>query len=155
MAEESVAELVASRLAERGWVLGTVECGTGGVVGHRLFDTEDGPAALGSSLVVDTAEEAVDILELPWQQFGPAGEFSAKAARAAARAGLAFLEADLCLVVWAQPLPAEVETVEETVYLALNTGQEQLDETVHYEGPAETIGNWLADRSLALVQKAL
>ena len=155
MAEGSVAETVASKLAEQGWTLGTVECGTGGAVGHRLFDTEDGPAVLGSSLVVDTAEEAVDILELPWQQFGPAGEFSAKAARAAARAGLAFLEADLCLVVWAQPLPAEAETVQETVYLALNTGQDLVNETAHYDGLAEGMAEWLATQALAFVGQAL
>jgi nicotinamide mononucleotide (NMN) deamidase PncC len=155
VSEEPVAEVVARGLARRGWTLGTVECGTGGAVGHRLFDTEDGPAVLGSSLVVDTAEEAVDILELPWQQFGPAGEFSAKAARAAARAGLAFLDADLCLVVWAQPLPADVETVQETVYLALNTGQDLLDETVRYDGPAAGMSGWLAEWALGLVSQAL
>ncbi len=155
MNEGSVAEAVASGLAEREVSLGTIECGTGGVVGHRLFDTEYGPLVLGNSLTVATVEEAIDFLGLPWQQFKSAGDFSAKAARAAAREGRDFLGVGWCLAVWAMPLPVEAETVQETVHLALNTGQDVLDETVHYDGPAAEMGDWLAERALGFVRRVL
>ena len=155
MTERDVAEAVASQLAQRELILGTVECATEGAVGHRLFDTEDGPAVLGSSLNVQTVEDAIDLLALPTQQFKSGGNFSAKAARAAARAGRDFLEVDWCLAVWAEPLPAEAEAVRETVYLALNTGQEMADETLHYDGPSEALHTWLAAQALTFVQKNL
>jgi nicotinamide mononucleotide (NMN) deamidase PncC len=155
MTEPPVAERVAATLAERGLTLGTVECGTGGIVSHHLFETEDGPAVLGDSLATDTVEEAVDFLGLPWQQFKKAGEFSAKAARAAARAGREMLEVDWCLAVWALPLSVDATTVHEAVHLGLNTGQDLLEETVSYDGPAGGMGQWLAEQALAFVGEAL
>ncbi|MGD8623858.1 MAG: CinA family protein [Anaerolineae bacterium] len=155
MTDQDVAEVVAGRLAQQELILGTVECATGGAVGHRLFDTEEGPAVLGSSLNVQTVEDAVDLLDLPTQQFRSGGSFSAKAARAAARAGRDFLEVHWCLAVWAEPLPAEAGTVRETVYLALNTGQEVTDHTLHYDGPGEALHAWLAREALAFVQQNL
>jgi nicotinamide mononucleotide (NMN) deamidase PncC len=142
-------------LAEQGRTLGTIECGTEGVVGHHLFDTEEGPSVLGDSLTLPTVEEAIDFLGLPWQQFAKAGDYSVKAARAAARAGRGFLGVDLCLAVWAQPLPAEAATVHETVHLALHTDQESLGKTETYDGPSEEMGDWLAERALDLVRRAL
>jgi nicotinamide mononucleotide (NMN) deamidase PncC len=155
MAEQPVAEAVASMLAGQGLTLGTVECGTGGIVSHRLFETEDGPAVLGDSLMVDTVEEVIDILGLPEPQFKSAGTFSAKAARAAARAGREMLEVDWCLAVWAQPLPAEAATVQETVHLALDRGGEVADRTAMYYGSTHGIAGWIAEQALELVQHSL
>ncbi|MCL7451626.1 MAG: CinA family protein [Anaerolineae bacterium] len=152
--ESSTAETLAQLLADRGLSLGTVECATGGSVGHRLFDTEEGPAVLGSSLNVETVEEAIDVLGLPWHQF-QAGAFSAKAARAAARVGRDFLETDLCLAVWAEPLPEAATEVHETVYLALHTGEDVLDETLHYDGATGDMAGWLAEEALGFVRRAL
>jgi nicotinamide mononucleotide (NMN) deamidase PncC len=155
MDEGTVAEAVARTLAERGWTLGMVECGTGGIVSHRLFDMEDGPAILGDSLNVDTVEEAVDFLQLPWQQFGKAGDFSAKAARAAARAGRELLEVDWCLAVWALPLPDSAVAAHEMVHLALDTGTTMADQTMAYDGPAEEMPGWLQHRTMLFLHEAL
>ena len=149
-----VADALAQWLAEEGLSLGTVECATGGAVGHRLFDTEDGPAVLGNSLHAETVEEAIDFLGLPYHQF-QTGDFSAKAARAAARVGREFLDVDLCLAVWAEPLPEAAATVQETVYLALNTGKDVADDALHFDGPKGEMGNWLAERALAFVRSVL
>ena len=135
---ENTAELVARLLAEQGWTLGTIECATGGVVGHRLFDTEEGPAVLSDSLNVDTIEDAIDLLGLPEQQFKAMGSFSPKAARAAAREGRGFLDVTWCLAVWAEPLPATGGKVHETIYLALNTGEDIVEEMLHYDGTSWT-----------------
>ena len=158
--QEDVAEVVARLLAEREWTLGTIECATGGAVGRRLFDTEDGPAALSDSLNVETIEDAIDLLALPEQQFRAMGSFSPKAARAAAREGRDFLDVTWCLAVWAEPLPAAEGArlggaVSETTYLALNTGQEILEEMHHYDGPAAEMHDWLAERALGFVRRAL
>jgi nicotinamide mononucleotide (NMN) deamidase PncC len=155
MGEKTIAEAVARMMAERQWTIGTVECGTDGSVGHHLFDTEHGPSVLGDSLTMATVEEAIDFLNLPWQQFEKSGDSSAKAARAAARAGRACLGVDLCLAVWAQPLPASEAVVHETVHLALSTSEEVSDQTVHYDGSREGMGDWLVEQSLAMVRQAL
>jgi nicotinamide mononucleotide (NMN) deamidase PncC len=155
MGDKTIAGAVTEMVAERQWTMGTVECGTDGSVGHHLFDTEHGPSVLGDSLTVATVEEAIDFLGLPWQQFEKSGDFSAKAARAAARAGRAFLGVDLCLAVWAQPLPASEAVVHETVHLALYTGQEVSDQTLHYDGSKEGMGDWLVEHALAMVRQAL
>jgi nicotinamide mononucleotide (NMN) deamidase PncC len=155
MEEGTVAEAVTRTLAERGWTLGMVECGTGGIVSHRLFETEDGPAVLGDSLNVGTVEEAVDFLQLPWQQFGKSGDFSAKAARAAARAGRGLLEVDWCLVVWARPLPDSAVAAHETVHLALDTIATVVDQTIAYDGPAEEMAGWLEHQTMLFLNEAL
>jgi nicotinamide mononucleotide (NMN) deamidase PncC len=152
--ERGIAEALAQLLAKEGLVLGTVECATGGAVGRRLFDTEDGPAVLGNSLNAETVEEAIDFLGLPWRQF-QTGEFSAKAARAAARVGREFLEVDLCLAVWAEPLPEDAVTVQETIYLALHGGEDVHDDVLTFEGPKDEMGSWLAERALAFVHSIL
>jgi nicotinamide mononucleotide (NMN) deamidase PncC len=149
-----VADALAQWLAERGLSLGTVECATGGAVGHRLFDTEGGPAVLGNSLHTETVEEAIDFLGLPYHQF-QTGDFSAKAARAAARVGRDFLDVDLCLAVWAEPLPEAAAQVHETVYLALNTGEDVVDDALHFDGPKTEMNSWLAGRALEFVHSVL
>ncbi|MEJ2210020.1 MAG: CinA family protein [Anaerolineae bacterium] len=160
MSQENVAEAVTHVLAERGWTLGTIECATDGAVSRRLFDTDDGPAVLSDSVNVETVEDAIDLLSLPDQQFKAMGSFSPKAARAAARAGLAFLDVTWCLVVWTEPLPSAEATrpggtVTETAYLTLNTGGEILEEAVHYDGSAAEMHDWLAQRAMLFVQRAL
>lgn len=149
------AESVAARLAERNIILGTVECATDGIVSHHLFETDQGPAVLGDSLAVETVEDAIDLLALPDQQFKSTGSFSGKAARAAARAALEFLGVDWCLVVWAEPVPAAGGMVQETVYLALNTGNDILEDVLRYDGPADGMGGWLVGQALGLVWRAL
>jgi len=155
MEQKPAAERVATRLAERNITLGTVECATGGIVSRRLFDTDEGPAVLGDSLAVDTIEDAIDLLALPEQQFKATGSFSAKAARSAARAALEFLDVRWCLVVWAEPLPAAGGSVHETVFVALNTGDDILEDVLHYDGAADHLGEWLVGEALALVWRAL
>ena len=153
--QKATAERVATRLAERSIILGTVECATGGIVSRRLFETEEGPAILGDSLSIDTIEDAIDLLGLPEQQFKATGSFSAKAARSAARAALEFLEVGWCLVVWAEPLPADGGNVNETIFLALNTGDDILEDILHYDGPADALGDRLVDEATALVWRTL
>jgi len=152
--DKDVVDALARWLAEEGLTLGTVECATGGAVGHRLFDTEEGPAVLGSSLNAETVEEAIDVLGLPYHQF-QTGDFSAKAARSAARVGRDFLDANLCLAVWAEPLPADAVEVHETVYLALHTGEDVSDDTLHFDGPKGEMASWVAEQALAFAYRIL
>jgi len=153
MAEAAIAEKVAHELVERELTLGTVECGEDGVVSRRLFDVDEGVAALGNSLVVETVQEAIGLMALPRPQFKKAGDFSAKAARAAAREGRAFLGVNLCLAVWARGSITEDE--EQTVYVALNTAREVLDAAYEVGGATGRDGIWLADRALKMVWEAL
>jgi nicotinamide-nucleotide amidase len=153
--EETVAEVVARMLAERGLTLGTVECGVDGVVSHRIFDAPDGPAVLGNSVVVDRVEEAIGLLDLPRHQFKKAGDFSAKAARAAAREGRTFLEVDLCLAVWVQAPIADDPRERQPLYIALDTSREVIIETLQYGGPRERAMGWLVNQALDIVRRAL
>lgn len=153
MAEEPIAEQLARTLVERELMLGTVECGEGGVVSRRLFDTEEGVNALGNSLVVDDVEEAIGLIDLPRPQFKKAGDFSAKAARAAAREGRAFLGVHICLAVWARGPITDDEA--QTVHLAAHNGRDVFDETVNVGGQTGRDADWLADRALELVREAV
>jgi len=158
--EETVAEVVARMLAERELTLGTVECGVDGVVSRRIFGAPDGPAVLRNCLIVDTVEEAIGLLALPRPQFKEAGAFSAKAARAAARAGRAFLEVGLCLAVWAQaPMADDVlgnsPGQRQPMYIALDTGPEVLVRTFYYGGHSGRATAWLVNRALDMVRRAL
>ena len=155
MGEETVAEVVARMLAERELTLGTVECGVDGIVSRQIFDAPDGPTVLGNSLIVDKVEEAINLLELPRAQFKKAGDFSAKAARAAAREGRAFLEVDLCLAVWARAPIAEGSRERQPMHIALHTGQEVIVQTFQYEGHGEQATDWLVKRALDMVRQAL
>jgi nicotinamide mononucleotide (NMN) deamidase PncC len=153
MAEGLVAERVAEELVERELKLGTVECGEGGVVSRRLFDTEEGVNALGNSLIVDSVEDAIGLMALPRPQFKKSGDFSAKAARAAAREGRTFLGVNLCVAVWARGPIGEDEV--QTVYVALNTARRVIDETYEVGGTTGRDAVWLADQALEMVWRAL
>lgn len=153
MAEESIAEKVAQTLVERELTLGTVECGVGGIVSRRLFGTEEGVYALGNSLILDDMGEAIGLMALPRPQFKKAGDFSAKAARAAAREGRSFLGVNLCLTVWARGPITEEE--QQTVYVALNTARRVVGEAYEVGGESGHDADWLVDRALEMVWDAL
>lgn len=150
--EKSIAEEVASILVNWEWTLGAVECGTDHIVSRRLFDTEDGVNALGNGLIVDDVEEAIGLMALPRPQFKKQGDFSAKAARAAAREGRAFLGVNICLAVWARgPIGEE----KQTVHLAVHDGRNVLDKTVEVGGETGRGTSWLVDRALGMVKDVL
>lgn len=153
MSETSIAERVAQLLEGRELTLGTIECGVDGVVSHRLFQTETGVNVLGDSLVVDDVGEAIGLIDLPRPQFRKAGDFSAKAARAAAREGRDFLGVHVCLAVWARgPVDSEAE---QTVYVALHTGREAAGRAFQVGGASGRDEDWLADQALDMVWQAL
>ncbi len=158
--KETVAEVVVRMLTERELILGTVECGGDGIVSRRIFDSPDGPAVLGNCLVVDTVEEAIGFLDLPRAQFKKAGDFSAKAAQAAAREGREFLGVDLCLAVWVQsPIANDVlgssPAERQPMHIALDTGQKATVRTFQYGGHSERATAWLVNRALDMVRRAL
>jgi len=153
--EETVAEVVVRMLTERELTLGTVECGVDGAVSRRMFDAPDGPAVLRSCLIVDQVEEAIGLLDLPRPQLKKAGDFSVKAARAAARAGRTFLEVGLCLAVWTRAPMADDPGDRQPTYIALDTGQKVTVRTFHYGGHSERATAWLVNRALDMVRRAL
>lgn len=153
--EETVAEVVVRMLAERELTLGTVECGVDGMVSRQIFEASDGPAVLGNCLIVDRAKEAIGFLELPRSRFKKAGDFSAQAAQAAARAGRALLGVDFCLAVWVRAPIAEDPAERHPMYIALDTGQEVSVRTFQYGGHSERATGWLVNRALDMVRRAL
>jgi nicotinamide-nucleotide amidase len=153
--EETVAGVVVRMLAERELTLGTIECGVDGIVSRQIFDAPDGPAVLGNCLIVDTVEEAIGLLELPRSQLKKEGDFSAKAAQAAARAGRAFLEVNLCLAVWVQAPIADDPKERQPMHIALDTGREVVTQTFQYGGHSERATGWLVNRALDMVRRAL
>ncbi len=134
MEPNNLGALVAEILAERELTMGTVECGVDGIISHRFFETPYGPDVLGSSLVTEDLEEAIVLLDLPRPQFKNKGDFSSKAARAAAREGRGFLSVSVCLVVWAKG-PTLAESLEHPIHLALSVGGDVVDQTVQVMGP--------------------
>jgi len=154
MGEETIAAELVLALIEREWKLGTVECGVDGIVSHRIFDTPDGVTVLGNSLIVDDVKEAIGLLGLPRPQFKKAGDFSAKAARAAAREGRAFLGVNVCLAVWG-PAATDNSDAQKTIHIACHTGRDVLDQTLHLEEEKERAVDWIVEQSLNLVRSVL
>ncbi|MFP4395113.1 MAG: CinA family protein [Anaerolineales bacterium] len=149
-----LAQKIAHEMVEREWKLGTVECGVDGVISHHIFETEDGPAVLGFSLVTDDLQEAIELMNLPRPQFRNAGDFSRKAARAAAREGIAFLGVNLCLVAWGEEFTLD-ETKRRPVHLAVATNREVLDEMLYIEGEREVAADQIVAAVLRLAQDLL
>lgn len=145
----TIGAAVAETLAEREMTLGTVECGVDGIVSHRFFETPLGPDVLGSSLVTEDLEEAIVLIDLPRPQFQNKGDFSAKAARAAAREGRGFLGVSLCLVIWAKE-PTLEESLAHPIHLAVSVGGDVVDQTVRVMG-ADHLVEW----AYKMMQEAL
>ncbi len=150
----ALAQTIAHELIEREWQMGTVECGVDGVISHYIFETDDGPAVLGYSLVTDDLLEAIELMNLPRPQLRNAGNFSRKAARAAARAGLGFLGVQLCLTAWAEEFTLD-KSNRRPVYLAVATSREVLDETIHIEGEREVAAPQIVEAVLRMAQDLL
>jgi len=151
--EETVAEVVARMLAERGLVLGTVECGTEGLVSRCLFEAPDGPAVLGNSLILSDPQEALEMLDLAGTQMLREGFYSARAAQYAAQAGREMLEVDLCLSVWVPETIAEDPRDRKPMYIALSTGEDTVVRTFQYGGHSERARGWLVNRALDMVRR--
>jgi hypothetical protein len=165
----TLTDAVVDLLLEREGLLGTVECGVAGIVSHNIFESDQGPLVLGSSMVMDDAQEAIEILNLPRPQFKKAGDYSAKAARAAAREGRSFLGVTLCLVAWSEPLidlealpegekPSDQDeegTLPHPVRLALNTGRKIVDQTIYVEGLDAEAKSYIINQAMEMVRQAL
>jgi nicotinamide mononucleotide (NMN) deamidase PncC len=153
MAEKPVVERLVGILLERELTLGTVECGVGGVVSRRVFETDAGVTVLGDSLILDGVEDAIGVMGLPRPQFKKAGSLSAKAARAAAREGRQFLGVQVCLAVWAGGRVTEEE--QQAVFVAVDAGRDAMDEVLVVGGGTGRDEGWLADRALDMVLETL
>lgn len=154
MADEELAASIVRTLAERELTLGTVECGVNGIVSRAVFDTADGPLVLRDSLIVDEVEKAIGLMDLPRPQFKNAGDFSAKAARAAAREGRAFLGVSVCVAVWA-PAPEDEWAQPHPVHIAVDAGREKACQTLQCEAPKEKALDGIARQALEMVQRTL
>jgi nicotinamide mononucleotide (NMN) deamidase PncC len=148
---EQLAESITRTLANRQQTLGTVESGIDGAVSRRMFAAEEGPAVLGICLIVEELEEAIGLMDLPRPQFKKAGDFSAKAARAAAREGRGFLGVDICLAVWT----AGQLSTERPVYLAVATSREVTWKEIQMEDPVAQGVDWVVLQVLKMVEQAL
>jgi len=153
--KETVAEVVARMVSRRGLVLGTVECGTDGLVSRALFEAPDGPAALGNSLVLDHPQEAAEMLGLGQAETGGKDLYSAQTAQSAARAGREMLQADLCLAVWVPESIADNPRERQPMHIALDTGRDSISQTFQYGGHSERARGWLVNRALDTVRRAL
>jgi hypothetical protein len=119
-------------------------------------------------MVIDDAEEAIEILDLPRPQFEKAGDYSAKAARAAAREGRSFLGVNLCLVAWSEPLidleampdgeptpEQDEDTLPHPVRLALNTGRNVVDQTIYVERLDTEAKRYIINQAMEMLRQAL
>ena len=151
--KETVAEVVARMLAQRGLVLGLVEYGTDGLVNRTLFEAPDGPTALGNSLVLEHPQEAAEMLGL--DDAGNEDLHSADVAQSVAQAGRKLLDADLCVAVWLPTTIAEDPRERQPMYVALDTGQDVIVRASRYGGHSVRAKGWLVNRALNMVRLAL
>lgn len=148
-----LAERVVEAIQAREWLLGTVEIGGDGAISRRIFNTDVGPDLLGNSLILEDINEAIILMDLPRPQFRNKGDFSAKAARAAAREGLGFLGVQACIVLWG--LDEEAEEDDICAYVAFGTSRNVVAEPVRARDVAGTALDGIVDRALALADREL
>lgn len=153
--KETVAEVVSRMLSGQGLVLGIVECGTDGLVSRTFFQTPDGPASLGNSLVLDHPQEAVEVLGLAKGAARGNDFFSAEAARSAAQAGRKSLGVDLCVAAWVPAPIADDPGDRQPMYIAFDTGRDATVRTYRYGGHGERARGWLVNRALDMVRRSL
>jgi len=153
--KETVAEVVAHMLSDRGLVLGMVECGTDGLVSRTFFETPDGPETLGNSITLDHPQEAVQMLGLSPETKAGMDLFSAEAAHAAAQSGREVLGADLCVAVWVPASIADNPRERQPMYIALDTGGDAIARNYRYGGHSERARGWLVNRALDMVRRSL
>ena len=151
--KETVAEVVARMLAQRGLVLGLVEYGTDGLVNRTLFEAPDGPTALGNSLVLEHPQEAAEMLGLG--DVGNEDLHSADMAQSIAQEGRKLLDSDLCVAVWLPTTIAEDPRERQPMYVALDTGQDVIVRVSRYGGHSVRAKGWLVNRALNMVRLAL
>lgn len=153
--KESVAEVVARMLSQRGLVLGAVECGTDALVSHAVFEAPDGPAALGDSITLQRPEEVVEMLGLDPGQIGGRDLHSAETARVAAQTGREKLQVDLCVAVWVPEPILDDPQERHPMHIALATGQGATVHSSRYGGHSRRARAWLVNRALDMVRRSL
>ena len=149
---ESVADVVARMLGQRGITLGIVECGTNGIVSQALAEAPGGATAVSQTLILGQAQEAAGLLpEMPRDS----SPYSLQAAQAVAQAGRTRWGVQFCLAVWAPASMAEEPQERQPTYIALTTGQELIAQEFQYGGHSERARGWVVNRALDAIRHAL
>jgi nicotinamide-nucleotide amidase len=150
---ETLEEVVAGLLAERGLTLALVDQVTGGEVAERLRDSSQAQVLVG----VEQAEKYLAGAPSPGDAGqGPAATAAHLAARVRAEAG-----ASLGLAVYAPPRPgfgvssAERGAEPPLTYLSLDDGGPASARSYQFGGDSQLTRRWLSTRALDLVRRYL
>jgi len=154
--EETLEEVVARMLAQRGLRIAIVETNTGGLIARRLASAPQGQQVLAASIVVRSSAEACEILSLGDEEVA-GGLVQAQVATLIAEKARLMRSADLSLaVVGSMEAEETIYAADTGVSFAALSGE---GSTVHrrlrYGGTSELARQWVSTHALDLVRKYL
>ncbi|MFQ6014278.1 MAG: competence/damage-inducible protein A [Anaerolineae bacterium] len=154
--DQTIEEVLASMLRQRGLTIAVAETNTGGAIAQRLIGTPDGPSVLAMGMVLGQEENWLRALSLSPAVAEEGGSLvSAPVARAAAQAVREMGRADIGLAALA------TMAVEEGIYqgttgstwIALATPEGGRESRQGYGGMTAQARLWVANRTLDMVRK--
>lgn len=154
--EETVEEVVARLLAERGLRIAVVETNTGELIARRLASCPQGQQVLAASIVVQTPAEAHETFGLSEAQLEGGLAQPGVATLIAERARLT-RSADLGLAVVGSMEAEETIYAAETgiSFAALSDEDGTIHRRLRYGGTSELARQWVSTHALDLVRKYL
>lgn len=155
--QETLEEVVARLLKERGYTIAVVETNTGGLIARRLLSTPEGEKLVRGSMVIGEEEAADEALGLPESYIAEHGLASPRVAAAAADAIRTTLQADLGLAVLGTTQSEQDLYAPDTgvTYVALSTPTGPIVRHFPYGGTSDLAQQWVSTRALDLVRRYL
>jgi nicotinamide-nucleotide amidase len=150
--EETIENIVAGLLEERGWTIGTAESATGGLVAARLSAIPGASRWFRGSIVAYAPDLKRSLLGVGDLSTGLVSEPTVMAMAAGARTALG---ADVALAVTGSAGPDPLEQPVGTMVLAVATPDGEISRTTRFPGDRERIRTYATTAALHLVRHAL
>ena len=152
---EPVESLVLDAASERGWMVGTVESATGGLVAARMTAIPGASETFRGSIIAyatDLKHRLLDVEESIAEEHGVVSE---ETAIAMAEGGAIRLGVDVCLAVTGSAGPVPQERDVGTMVFAVRTPEAVMAKTLRLPGDRERVRTFAATAGLHLLRLAL
>lgn len=150
--DETIETVLARRLIERGWTIGTAESVTGGMVSTRLTSLPGSSRYFRGAVVAYAEEVKQQLLGVDDLSAGLVSEPTALAMAAGARR---VLGADVAVALTGSAGPAPLEETPGTVVVGVTTPEGAAARTLRFPGDRERVRTYASTAALHLVRLAV
>jgi len=152
---EPVESLVLDAASERGWMVGTVESATGGLVAARMTAIPGASATFRGSIIAYATDIKLELLDVEESIAEEHGVVSEETAIAMAEGGAIRLGVDVCLAVTGSAGPVPQERDVGTMTFAVRTPEAVMAKTLRLPGDRERVRTYATTAALHLLRLAL